>query len=113
ANRVPTLSAKARSNAGAIGPQARVSEPSTSSTSSRSRSPMCGLASGIVRVVTMESDGCPDRILEQVREALVAAGHDGEEGVLDGLGDGAAAARLVAVDRGHGRHLGGRTAEEH
>src|SRR6185437_1405390 len=110
---VPTRSAKACSNCGPTGPQARLSERRTSSTSSSSRPSMYGRARGIERVVTTALDGRADRVLEQVGEALVLPADDGEERVLDLFRDRSATADVVIVDRRHRRHLGGRAAEEH
>src|SRR5438067_7654335 len=95
---VPTRSANARSNAGPTGPQARLSDRRTSSTSSSSRLSMYGRARGIDRVVTTALDGRADRILEQVGEALVLSADDGEERVLDLLRYRAARAGRVVVD---------------
>src|SRR5262245_61461802 len=109
----PTRSANARSNAGPTGPQARLSDRSTSRTSSSSRPSRYGRASGIERVVTTALDGRADRVLEQVGEALVLPADDGEERVLDLLRDRAARAGRMIVDRRHRRHLRSRAAEEH
>src|SRR6185312_13531773 len=109
----PTRSAKARSNAGPTGPQARLSDRRTSRTSSSSRPSMNGRASGIERVVTTVLDGRADRVLEQVGEPLVLPADDGEERVLDLLGDRAAGAGGMVVHRRHRRDLGRRAAEKH
>src|SRR4051794_25625026 len=113
AKRVPTVSAKARSNWLVTGPRLSRPERSTSSTSSSSRSSTCGLASGMVRVVTTRlAHRRSGREVEQLAEALVASVDDVEEDVLHLLGDRSASARRVVVNRRDRRHLAGRAAQE-